>query len=121
MKAGTTQRKAASPRRNGHRAAGKARAAKSAPRPGSAPAQPAPKAFAASAMAGPVSDSGGMNAPQVRQGPAVVSTHFIRARIGKICVAITGATPAEMLDNAEQIVRENHFVEFRLDYLANPL
>jgi 3-dehydroquinate dehydratase/shikimate dehydrogenase len=25
-----------------------------------------------------------------------------------------------MLENAEQSVRENHFVEFRLDYLANP-
>ena len=25
-----------------------------------------------------------------------------------------------MLQNAEEIVRENHFVEFRLDYLANP-
>jgi len=57
----------------------------------------------------------------VREGPAVASTHFIRSRIGKICVAITGANPAEMLQNAEQIVRENHFVEFRLDYLPNPL
>jgi 3-dehydroquinate dehydratase / shikimate dehydrogenase len=57
----------------------------------------------------------------VREGPAVVSTHFIRSRIGKICVAITGASPTEMLGNAEQVVRENHFVEFRLDYLPNPL
>jgi 3-dehydroquinate dehydratase / shikimate dehydrogenase len=80
-------------------------------------------------MAGPVSDSGGVKtgaatpgtSAVVRPGPAVVSTHFIRARIGKICVAITGANPAEMLENAEQVVRENHFVEFRLDYLANPL
>lgn len=48
------------------------------------------------------------------------SVHYLRSRIGKICVAITGATPAEMLENAEAIVRENHFVEFRLDYLANP-
>lgn len=40
--------------------------------------------------------------------------------MGKICVAITGATPAEMLENAEKIVHENHFVEFRLDYLPNP-
>jgi len=55
-----------------------------------------------------------------RVGPAVTSTHFIRSRIGKICVAITGSSPAEMLRNAEEIVRENHFVEFRLDYLANP-
>ena len=36
-------------------------------------------------------------------------------------MAITGANPAEMLRNAEDIVRENHFVEFRLDYLPNPV
>ncbi|MGA8110383.1 MAG: type I 3-dehydroquinate dehydratase, partial [Acidobacteriaceae bacterium] len=35
-------------------------------------------------------------------------------------MAITGATPADMLGNAETIIRENHFVEFRLDYLPNP-
>lgn len=52
--------------------------------------------------------------------PAMTS-HYIRSRIGKICVAITGSTPADMLRNAEQIVRENHFVEFRLDFLPNPL
>jgi 3-dehydroquinate dehydratase/shikimate dehydrogenase len=52
--------------------------------------------------------------------PAVASTHFIRSRIGKICVAITGANPADMMRNAEEIVRENHFVEFRLDYLQTP-
>lgn len=50
-----------------------------------------------------------------------MTAHYIRSRIGKICVAITGSTPAEMLENAEQIVRENQFVEFRLDYLPNPL
>jgi 3-dehydroquinate dehydratase / shikimate dehydrogenase len=60
------------------------------------------------------------NGASVHEGPAVVSTHFIRSRIGKICVAITGSTPADMMQNAEEIVRENHFVEFRLDYLANP-
>ena len=50
-----------------------------------------------------------------------MTAHYIRSRIGKICVAITGSTPTEMLENAEQIVRENQFVEFRLDYLPNPL
>ena len=50
-----------------------------------------------------------------------MTAHYIRSRIGKICVAITGTNPAEMLRNAEDTVRENHFVEFRLDYLANPV
>ncbi|MGA8160045.1 MAG: type I 3-dehydroquinate dehydratase, partial [Acidobacteriaceae bacterium] len=70
-----------------------------------------------------MSDSGAVNstAAAQRPGPAILSTHFIRSRIGKICVAITGGSPAEMLQNAEQIVRENHFVEFRLDALPNPV
>jgi 3-dehydroquinate dehydratase/shikimate dehydrogenase len=62
----------------------------------------------------------GIRHPSPATSPAVVSTHFIRSRIGKICVAITGATPADMLRNAETIIRENHFVEFRLDYLPSP-
>lgn len=53
--------------------------------------------------------------------PLPLPAHFVRSRIGKICVAITGNTPSEMLRNAEEIARENHFVEFRLDYLPNPL
>jgi 3-dehydroquinate dehydratase/shikimate dehydrogenase len=61
------------------------------------------------------------NGNPIREVPAVASTHFIRSRIGKICVAITGDTPADMMRNAEEIVREDHFVEFRLDYLPNPL
>ena len=60
------------------------------------------------------------NGNSAHEVPAVASTHFIRSRIGKICVAITGPTPADMMHNAEEIVRENHFVEFRLDYLPTP-
>src|ERR1700758_1517783 len=49
------------------------------------------------------------------------SPHFIRSRIGKLCVAIIGSTPAEMIEKALEAVRENTFIEFRLDYLANPM
>ncbi|HLJ76909.1 MAG TPA: shikimate dehydrogenase [Acidobacteriaceae bacterium] len=65
-----------------------------------------------------------LHAGDGRNGSAdrlAMTAHYIRSRIGKICVAITGSTPADMLNNAEQIVRENQFVEFRLDYLPNPL
>jgi 3-dehydroquinate dehydratase/shikimate dehydrogenase len=55
------------------------------------------------------------------RGAAPMSTYFIRSRIGKICVAFASASPTEMLRNAEDISRENHFVEFRLDYLPNPV
>jgi len=53
--------------------------------------------------------------------PAAASTHFLRTRIGKICVAIIGSTPAEMIEKAADAARENHFLEFRLDYLEKPL
>ena len=50
-----------------------------------------------------------------------LSPQFIRSRIGKVCVAIIGSTPAEMVEKADEAVRENPFLEFRLDYLAKPL
>lgn len=50
-----------------------------------------------------------------------LSPQLIRSRIGKVCVAIIGSTPAEMVEKAMEAVRENTFLEFRLDYLPNPL
>jgi 3-dehydroquinate dehydratase/shikimate dehydrogenase len=50
-----------------------------------------------------------------------VNPQFLRSRIGKLCVAITGATPAEMLEKASAVVKETPFLEFRLDYLEKPL
>jgi 3-dehydroquinate dehydratase/shikimate dehydrogenase len=41
--------------------------------------------------------------------------------MGKVCVAITGSTVAEMTHRADAMLRENRFLEFRLDYLNNPL
>lgn len=58
---------------------------------------------------------------QVVQVERVLTPQMIRARIGKVCVAIIGSTPAEMVEKAMEAVRENTFVEFRLDYLPNPL
>ena len=50
-----------------------------------------------------------------------VAPQFLRARIGKVCVAIIGATPAEMLEKASAVLKETPFLEFRLDYLEKPL
>ena len=46
---------------------------------------------------------------------------LIRSRIGKVCVAITGSTAAEMIEKAGAVVKETPFIEFRLDYLEKPL
>jgi 3-dehydroquinate dehydratase/shikimate dehydrogenase len=50
-----------------------------------------------------------------------VAPQFLRSRIGKVCVAIIGSTPAEMLEKASAVVKETPFLEFRLDYFEKPL
>ena len=49
-----------------------------------------------------------------------VSSHLLRSRIGKICVALTGASPEEMIERAAEALKETSFIEFRLDYLPKP-
>lgn len=41
-------------------------------------------------------------------------------RLPRVCVAVTGSDPAEILEKAEALVRDNSFLEFRLDYLPRP-
>jgi len=38
----------------------------------------------------------------------------------RVCVAVTGADAGEMVEKAETLVRDNPFLEFRLDYLTKP-
>ncbi len=57
-----------------------------------------------------------MNSPTTSLTP-----HYLRSRVGKVCIAIIGSTPAELLEKANAVYRENTFLEFRLDYLAKPL
>src|SRR5271163_202032 len=57
----------------------------------------------------------------MRVNVPTVAPQFLRSRIGKVCVPIIGATPAEMLEKASAVVKETPFLEFRLDYLEKPL
>jgi len=50
-----------------------------------------------------------------------IASQFLRFRITKVCVAIAGATPSEMIEKATLVVKETPFLEFRLDYLEKPL
>src|ERR1700757_3808231 len=43
-----------------------------------------------------------------------------RLRVGKLCVAIQGSSPAELMDRAESIVKSFKFIELRLDSLPKP-
>jgi 3-dehydroquinate dehydratase/shikimate dehydrogenase len=42
-------------------------------------------------------------------------------RLPRVCLALSGDTVEEMLDTAETMARDNPFLEFRLDYLKQPL
>ena len=41
-------------------------------------------------------------------------------RLPKVCVAVAGPDANDLLDKAEAVVRDNPFIELRLDYLARP-
>jgi 3-dehydroquinate dehydratase / shikimate dehydrogenase len=41
-------------------------------------------------------------------------------RLPRVCVAVIGSDAAEMADKAESLIRDNPFLEFRLDYLSKP-
>lgn len=45
---------------------------------------------------------------------------LLPSRLPKLCVAVIGSEPTEMMDRAEAAVRDNGFLEFRLDYLPRP-
>jgi len=57
----------------------------------------------------------------MRSNVPSIAPQLLRSRLTKVCVAITGATPAEMIEKATAIVKETPFLEFRLDYLDKPL
>ena len=55
--------------------------------------------------------------PMYEPAPAPASP---RLRLGKLCVAIQGTSPAEMVERAEAALKDSKFIEFRLDSLAKP-
>lgn len=51
---------------------------------------------------------------------SISSASFLRTRVGRVCVALRGATVDELLDRAESALAASHFFEFRLDSLDRP-
>lgn len=43
-----------------------------------------------------------------------------RLRVGKLCIAIQAATPAELIERAQAALADSRFLEFRLDALPKP-
>src|SRR5260370_18239015 len=41
-------------------------------------------------------------------------------RLPRVCVGVTASDPAELVEKAETLTRDNSFLEFRLDYISKP-
>lgn len=45
---------------------------------------------------------------------------FLPLRMPRVCLAVIGSDPSDLFEKAEGQVRDNPFLEFRLDYLSRP-
>src|SRR5215470_10350729 len=52
--------------------------------------------------------------------PVNYVSRLLPLRLPRVCVAVTGSDAADMVEKAEALVRDNTFLEFRLDYLSKP-
>ena len=52
--------------------------------------------------------------------PNVLMSRLIPLRLPRVCTAVTASDPTELIEKAESLVRDNAFLEFRLDYLSKP-
>src|ERR1700751_257941 len=48
------------------------------------------------------------------------SPRLLPLRLPRVCVAVIGSDPNQMAEKAELLVRDNSFLELRLDYLSKP-
>jgi 3-dehydroquinate dehydratase / shikimate dehydrogenase len=48
-------------------------------------------------------------------------SRLLHQRLPRVCVALTASDGNELVDKAEALVRDNTFLEFRLDYLPKPI
>ncbi len=52
--------------------------------------------------------------------PNLLMSRLIPLRLPRVCVAVIGGDATELIEKAESLVRDNPFLEFRLDYLSRP-
>jgi 3-dehydroquinate dehydratase / shikimate dehydrogenase len=52
--------------------------------------------------------------------PAAYMSRSFGLRLPRVCVAVIGSDASELVEKAEALVRDNYFLEFRLDYLSKP-
>ncbi len=52
--------------------------------------------------------------------PNTFAARLLHQRLPRVCVAVIGSDASEMVEKAELLIRDNSFIEFRLDYLSHP-
>ncbi len=57
----------------------------------------------------------------MRESTSTYASRIRRFRLPRICVAVVGSDAATMTERAESLVRDNPFIELRLDYIGQPL
>jgi len=56
----------------------------------------------------------------MRASSSTYTARIRRFRLPRLCVAVIGADASYIVDRAESLVRDNSFLELRLDYLSQP-
>src|SRR5271155_2744003 len=56
----------------------------------------------------------------MNSSPTAFTPRLLPLRLPRVCVAVIGSDPAEMVEKAETLIRDNSFLEFRLDYISKP-
>lgn len=49
------------------------------------------------------------------------TNRYLPLRLPNLCVVVVGSDMAEMVQKADTVVRDNPFIEFRLDYIRQPI
>jgi 3-dehydroquinate dehydratase / shikimate dehydrogenase len=57
----------------------------------------------------------------MRESSGTYASRIRRFRLPRLCIAVVGADAPTMVERAEPLVRDNPFLELRLDYLTQPL
>ncbi|MGC2111789.1 MAG: shikimate dehydrogenase [Candidatus Korobacteraceae bacterium] len=57
----------------------------------------------------------------MRESSSTYASRIRRFRLPRLCVAVVGTDANTMIERAESLVRDNPFIELRLDYLSQPL
>lgn len=61
------------------------------------------------------------HSPEMSVSPNQLASRMLRLRLPKVCVCLSATEPSDLFYQADLQVRENNFLEFRLDYLKNPI